>query len=289
MLFFALLLYMVGAYACKYFFGVDFILNPAIINEYEGNIAVLNSMKLLQVCLTIGVFIIPAWSFPKAIDQVPQSYLTVSTKPSFIYVLLGVLVVIVASPFVSYLIQLNQQLTLPASMQALEQSMQATEEAAAKLTKAFLSGSSMSDLYVNLLVVALVPAIAEEFLFRGIIQRFMIQCFERKHAAIFATAILFTTFHMQFYGFVPRLFLGMILGYLFLCSGSIWVPIIAHFFNNAISVLIVFYKWDTKIVWLSEAYVFPWYVIAVSALMSVGLIVYAWYVNKNKIDDRQLE
>lgn len=288
MLFFALLMYMIGAYGCKYFFGVDIIANPSLLNEYEGNWQVLNSMKLLQAALTIGAFIIPAWLFPKAIGELPQTYLTLTTKPSIVFVILGIVLVFVASPFVSYLIQINQQLTLPASMQALEQSMQAAEESAARLTKAFLSGSTIADLCINLCVVALLPAIAEEFLFRGIVQRFMIQCFERRHAAIFATAILFTTFHMQFYGFVPRLFLGVLLGYLFLFSGSIWVPIIAHFLNNAISVLIVFYKWDTSIEWLSDAYVFPWYVIAISALISVGLIFYASCLNKDKSDDRQM-
>jgi hypothetical protein len=108
----------------------------------------------------------------------------------------------------------------------------------------FFEDRSTGGLITNLLVMALVAALSEELFFRGLLQRMFIQNRMNAHVAIMLTAILFSAFHLQFFGFVPRLFLGIILGYLYHITQNLWVPIAAHFCNNAIAVLGAHYYGD---------------------------------------------
>ena len=91
-----------------------------------------------------------------------------------------------------------------------------------------------------LVAVAIVPAIGEELLFRGLIQKYFRQIFGNPHAAIWVTAILFSAFHLQFYGFLPRMLLGAFFGYLFYFSRNLGYAIIAHFINNGFTVTLLY-------------------------------------------------
>ena len=250
--------------------------NPGLLNQYENNPQVLYSIKLLQLFLTVGTMIVPAFIFPKALQQQPVVYLKIKVVPKMLFVLLAILLIFVSSPLISWLVEINEQVVLPLNWAALEASMKAAEVTAGKLTIAFLSGSSTTDLLVNLLVVALFPAIAEELLFRGVLQQFLVGCFKQVHFAIILSAIFFSAFHGQFYGFVPRMILGIALGYLFASSGSIWVSIIAHFVNNALGVCIVFFGWDKSAALLSESFHFSTMVTVLSAVFSIGILYFTW-------------
>ena len=100
---------------------------------------------------------------------------------------------------------------------------------------------SNADIAINLFIIALLPAICEEVCFRGALQRVLIHIFKSPWAGIILTAILFSAFHMQFEGFLPRMFLGILLGLLFWYTGSLWVNMLAHFFINAVQVIVVLY------------------------------------------------
>jgi len=90
-----------------------------------------------------------------------------------------------------------------------------------------------------LFVIALLAALSEELFFRGILQKVLIECIHNKHIGVWLAAIIFSAFHMQFFGFLPRMLMGVYLGYLFLWSGSLWPGIFAHFLNNGMAVFIV--------------------------------------------------
>jgi membrane protease YdiL (CAAX protease family) len=124
--------------------------------------------------------------------------------------------------------------------------MKNAEENAEMLTKAFLKVDSVGGLFFNLFMVALLPAVGEELLFRGVIQRILTRWTRSYHWGIWIAAILFSALHMQFYGFVPRMLLGVLFGYLLVWSGSMWLPVLAHFINNAIAV-IAYYFVDKKL------------------------------------------
>jgi membrane protease YdiL (CAAX protease family) len=94
------------------------------------------------------------------------------------------------------------------------------------------------DLFSNLLVIALLPAIGEELFFRGIVQKQFEELTQNRTAGIVLTALLFSALHMQFFGFIPRFVLGVFLGFLYQWSGTIWLPVTAHFINNAGAVIL---------------------------------------------------
>jgi hypothetical protein len=97
------------------------------------------------------------------------------------------------------------------------------------------------DIFINVFLIALLPAICEELYFRGALQRIIIHITKNPSVGIIITGILFSALHFQFEGFLPRMLLGIILGFFYWYSGSIWTSIAGHFFHNAFQVLVVSY------------------------------------------------
>jgi membrane protease YdiL (CAAX protease family) len=128
---------------------------------------------------------------------------------------------------------------LPSALSGIENWMRISEDKATELTEAFTQGTSVGTLIINLIVIALMAALSEELFFRGMLQKVLLECFKNKHIAIWIGAALFSAFHMQFFGFLPRMVMGAFLGYLFLWSGSLWPSIFAHFINNGTAVVLI--------------------------------------------------
>ena len=102
----------------------------------------------------------------------------------------------------------------------------------------FLRDNTGKDLLINLFVVGFLAAISEELFFRGVLQKILIERIKNIHLAIFACALLFSALHQEFYALIPRVLLGMLLGYAYVYSNSLWVPICIHFVNNATAVIL---------------------------------------------------
>jgi len=128
---------------------------------------------------------------------------------------------------------LNQKMILPHFLSW----MRDKEDQAQKLTDAVLQMNTVWDMIMDLVLIGLLTAIAEEFMFRGCLQTIFKRWTKNTHAAIWITAILFSAFHMQFFGFLPRLMLGVLFGYFVAWSGSVWTSVWAHFLNNATAVV----------------------------------------------------
>jgi len=143
-------------------------------------------------------------------------------------------------PVIAWLGHINEQITFPESLQKIEVWMQEMEESAKVFTKTLTANSTFPILLTNILIMALFPAVFEEFLFRGTIQPFFTKWFANKHLAVILTAFIFSAIHFQFYGFIPRFLLGIYLGYLLIWGKSLWLPIIAHFMHNAVSIILDF-------------------------------------------------
>ncbi len=192
----------------------------------------------------IGVFFLPLFFLLYFVTDDATGYLRIKWSPKGISVFLALLAVYTILPFVNYLTEINAGLHLPVALSKIEQWMQSSEEQADRVTKMFLSVRSVGGLSLNLLIVALIPALGEELLFRGLIQRLLSEWTRNVHWGVVLTAILFSAMHMQFYGFLPRFALGLMLGYLFVFSGNLWLPIVAHFVNNASSVIIYYLHYN---------------------------------------------
>lgn len=153
-------------------------------------------------------------------------------RPVALISLIGAAVFIVMSGGVIDLSsQLNKWL-IPAGS-SIEQWAKPMEEAAEVLTKTILSTNDTLSLIMTFFSIAVIPAVCEEFAFRGVMQPLIAKTTRNVHVAIWLTAIMFSLFHMQFYGFLPRVLIGGLLGYLVIWTGSLWPSILAHFVNNA--------------------------------------------------------
>jgi len=275
----AFVFYVTGVYICSYIKGYNFMSTFSWLNTYKDDIGALNALKFLQVFTTIGSMIIPAWFFPQVIGQDSGNFIQAKRSFNRIHLVLAVAVILACIPFVSWLIEWNSQVQLPAELgEAMKEAQKSTED----LTKAFTASTTVSGLLLNILVIALIPAIAEEMLFRGALQQFIFYCFKNKHSAIISTAIIFSAIHLDFYGFFPRFALGVVLGYLFAYSGSLWPSVLAHFINNLLTLLALHFHWsETGYEFLAEDYQFPVYLVIVSILLTAGLI-YLMYTRRNK-------
>ena len=215
-------------------------LNPMQLGEMLSDLdnpTTISVLKLIQTVSEVGTFILPALFIAYTFDSSASKYLMLNRRPDWISVLIVVVLIITSVPLINFLGEWNSHMKLPSWLSGLESQMKAAEEQAAKLTEKFLAINTPFQFFYAIVMIAVLPALGEELLFRGILQRIFSEWSGSKHTGIWATAILFSAMHMQFYGFVPRMLLGVMLGYLFLWSGSLWLPILAHFINNGAAVI----------------------------------------------------
>lgn len=195
--------------------------------------------KLEQAISVIIIFIIPTLLFALFWTKSKVHYLGLTKKTSIKTLLISGLFILLAVPLINWFATLNEQMSLTQAFSGMEAWMQKSEASAKNITDAYMQGTSIGVLITNLIVVALLAALSEELFFRGMLQKVLIECFKNKHVGVWIGAILFSAFHMQFYGFLPRMLMGASLGYLFLWSGSLWPGIIAHFVNNGMTVFLI--------------------------------------------------
>lgn len=279
----AFFVFFIGVLIAMPVFGTDILtmLTEAGRMESPQDIAI---MKYFQVVSQLGIFIIPALIFPLLTTPLVFNYLKLDKTPGMVAVIAAILLVFSILPGINWLMQINEALTLPGWMSGIESWMRQSEAEAARLTEAFLKTDSIAGLLFNILMIAVLAAVGEELLFRGVLIRLFNEWFKNIHIAVLVSAILFSMFHLQFFGFFPRLLLGIIFGYLFVWSGSLWLPILAHFVNNGAAVMIYYFynrgsiQTDAEDFGTTDSSV----LFALSILLSVGLMVLIFLKEKQK-------
>jgi uncharacterized protein len=273
----------IASFFTGYFFGINIMEDPQVLQDYERP-EVMASLKLIQMITSLGIFILPPVIAAYLISDDAAGFLKLKRSPELSTYFLAVLAMVVSLPLINLSIEVNEKMNFPEMLKGVEDWMRGTESKAAELTKAFLNTSSIHGLLLNLLMIAVIPAIGEELFFRGYLQRIFGDWLKNAHVAIFVTAIIFSTFHMQFFGFLPRALLGVMLGYLFFWSGSLWVPVIAHFFNNAAAVIIAFLyfngyiSFDGNEIGAGDDYILP----VVSSFILTGTVLYLIYQKERR-------
>ncbi len=194
----------------------------------------------MQAVQFIGLFLVPSWFAGKYFTtQSASSYLGLR-KPNYPgFWLVGTFAILIALPMVQWLGEINRAIEFPAE---LTNWIRSKEDEANETVKALLSRHTVKDLLLNLFFVAGLAAVGEELLFRGVVQRIFVRQFGQAWPAIIFSAFLFAALHMQFYGFFPRLALGILLGAIYWYSGSLWVAILAHFVYDAILITLVYFN-----------------------------------------------
>lgn len=264
-----------------------------------GDTQSVTSLKWFQFLQTVATFLLPAilgaWLWSS--DHRPFRWLRLTNQHSAFsiqksaitnhqsqIIIVAVVTMICALPAINLLADLNSRVVLPECMASLEAVFRAQEDAAAQLTERFLQADNLGVLLINIGLMALLPALAEEVSFRGTLQQILSYSRRRSAIAIWITAIVFSAIHMQFYGFIPRMLMGAMFGYVFVWTGNLWIPILMHATNNTIAVISYFVASRTEAgrellandqSWADTIGTGPmWWLGVLSLLLTLGLLYY---------------
>ncbi len=196
-------------------------------------------LMISQAVASLVTFILGALAYWKWMEHKRFSDFNFVKSPQIILFVLAFLIQICLLPFNGWLQELNESMELPASLSGLESVLKAMEDSMAELTKFITNFDEIWELAIAILVIGVIAGIGEEVLFRGLIQRKIYLATKNPHVAIWVSAIIFSAIHFQFYGFLPRMFLGAMFGYFYFYSGNLWIPICAHIFNNSLAVVML--------------------------------------------------
>lgn len=240
-------------------------------------------LKIGQALSSILIFMVPPIVLYGFTRTQPMRELGFRQPVSYWMLLIGAaLMMFVTLPLTNLLTTWNEAMKLPAVFEPIEDLMKQLEDAAADLTERMLNVDTVWGLLGNLLVIALIPAIGEEMTFRGVLQQALVRGTKNAHVGIILSAAVFSFIHFQFYGFLPRMFLGIILGYMFYYSGSLWTSILMHFINNGVAVVVAYleYKGLTDVEWEHFGATDNAWMLIASLLLTVGLIFCSYKINK---------
>ena len=230
------LLLFIASFVLFYLIGLVGLLiggAPNMLDLSDGK--TISVLKWMQACSAIGFFLAPPLLFAYFTNH-ELGWNSVNRQQ----LLLAIAFMLLTLPFINRLAMWNENLHLPSFLVSLESWMRQAEAEAMRMTKAFLVMDTPLDLLLNILIIAVIPALGEELFFRGVIQKLFLKWNGKVHLSVWLTAFVFSAVHMQFLGFFPRLILGAVLGYMFVWSGSLWLPIMAHFTNNAFAVVVTY-------------------------------------------------
>ena len=218
-------------------FGLAFsiVLGTIITMTNGGNLYDLKNLQITQIISGVVGFLLPAVFYAMLVHEKPFNYLGFNKLQS--WSLLGIVAMFTVIPFLSMVTDWNDGIVFPESMRAIEESLRISQEKSEEIINMFISQGS---LFSSIVIIAALAAISEELLFRSVIQKSLIKLFKNAHVAIIVTALVFSAFHGDFFGFFPRFILGLMLGYMFWMSGSIFPSMLMHFVNNATIVMLYY-------------------------------------------------
>ena len=231
-------------------------------------------LYIIQGCATvIGLILAPAAFLARGHKSLSDFFRKkeLHWQPALITVLIVIIFMAVNSVFIEW----NAKFNFPDFARSFEQWARAREDSAAELTTFLTSFGSAWQLAFAIVIIAVLPAIGEEIVFRGLIQNELYRGTKNIHLSIWIAAALFSAIHFQFFGFVPRLLLGALFGYLYYWSGDLKLAILAHFVNNSVSVLALYFYQQGKFSFdVESTEAAPPGVVLVSALITGGLLYY---------------
>ena len=200
------------------------------------------AMRISSLAQDIIAFIVPAVATAVLASRRPAALLCITKAPNMILVGLITVMTFISVPAQEAIIYWNNNIEFPESMAGFAALARQMEDAAAQTMNVLIGDGSTASLILNILVVGIGAAVAEELLFRGCFQRLLTTGGINGHLAVWIVAFCFSAMHMQLFGFVPRMLLGAYFGYLLLWSRNLWLPVIAHALNNIMFVVTAAYQ-----------------------------------------------
>ena len=267
------------------------------INVFDSNFDIellskseqINLFRLTQPFNTLGIFLfspLVVKYFFSGESPIKFSYF----KISYSSILGASALIVMVKPLVGWLASINSSIDFSAFGSIGENLVETSKLLAEKIALVTVS-HSVEEFVLNLVVVALIPAIAEEFFFRGFLQQFLRKFTNSYHISVWVTAVVFGIIHFNILGILPLIFLGAILGYIYHFSQNIWISILAHFINNASLLWFVYkYSYDVKDIGSESV---PLQSILFSLLMTLAMLFFMYTIWEHKTsvlaDDRTKE
>jgi membrane protease YdiL (CAAX protease family) len=241
-------------------------------------------LKYVQVSQQTALFIIPGILISLLLSTKGESFYKINRTPEAFNLLMVIMLALMLIPLTMYTGMLNSRMNFPDWLSGLEKWMRIKEDVASGLTVLLLKSSDIPELLLSIFILAVVPAIAEEMIFRGVLQQLLCKIFRSDNWGIWIAAILFSAFHLQFFGFLPRLILGLCFGYLFFWSGNLWLPVLAHFVNNFVPVVMSYFLgWsdlnEKTVEFTNKQMTIP----LISLLFSSIILYYFWGEYRNNL------
>ena len=193
-----------------------------------------------QIVQSFAVFIFPPLIVAFLVSKNVFKWLCFD-KPKMILILLALILIFICQPMISFLVEMNHSIEFPQFLKSFEYKMRLQESETNNLLFKILDTKQPFIILLNVFMVVILAAFGEEMLFRGTLQPLFGKVFKNDHAAVWVTAFLFSFIHFQFMTFIPRFILGALFGYIFLYGKNIWYPIVAHFLNNLMSLVVFYY------------------------------------------------
>ncbi len=252
------------------------------INTLEIN-SYIKYIYFSQSLASIGMFLIPALLFSYLSTQHIFRY-SLSNRFNSSHALFSIpLIALLILPIILFIAAWNDSLTFPYYLKNVEEWMRQISQKSNEILELLTSNKSLSTLFLNIFFLAVIPAICEEFLFRGTLQTLLQKWTHKTFLSICITSFIFSFIHFDFFGFIPRFLLSIYLGYLFHWGKSLWLPILAHFCHNAFSVILqnIVYSTGVNTEELTAADftpLFP-YVFICLIFFSIGI----WWIRKKEI------
>jgi membrane protease YdiL (CAAX protease family) len=275
------ILSLVSMILMKFIFNLDVISNPQILTDLSSPHTV-EALKFLQLFNALGLFVLPPFIYAYLASNNIGKTLGVYNRPKLLQLLLAGLSMFIALPLINWLAEINSSMHLPKIFSGMEAWMKQSEESAAKITSLFLKVDSISGLIYNLLLIAFLPAFGEELLFRGTLQPLLKEQTGNKVAGIVLAAVIFSALHMQFYGFLPRMMMGVYFGFLFVWTQSLWVPVFAHLVNNGTAVIVSYLYGNTSDLETAGS-TEGGLIYLVGSIIGLGAIIFWFHKNKTNI------
>jgi membrane protease YdiL (CAAX protease family) len=276
-----LLALIVGSFMGMILIGVKYG-SQTLTDILQANLTAPNvsvSLWILQFFGTTLPLLATPIMFSYFIVHEPDEYLKTNFHFPWLLIAIVFVAMMLSNPLIEFLGNLNEKMILPKFLKGMEDWMRQSENETKKLSDAMMAMNSFSAMIFNLLFIGLLTAIVEEVLFRGCLQTIFAQWTKNKHAAVWIVAILFSAFHMEFFGFLPRMFLGVLFGYFTAWSGSVWPSIWAHFVNNG-TIVVITYLASQKLVNIdvNDEHIFSNVIYAASLLTTAALLYFYHYI-----------
>ena len=217
--------------------SIFYIISGGVSSSGIENLLEDRVLMLSLNSLSIMIFISP-YFYVNKLSNYSIKIFPINSTPVILVLLLTFFFMILNSGVIEW----NKSINFPEFMNSFETWAFNKEKELEKITIFLVSFENNWEFLFGILSIALIPGICEEYLFRGVLQKNFYLISKNIHIAVWLSAFFFSALHLQFYGFFPRMLLGVLFGYIYYWSGSIVYPMIAHIFNNFFSLTIFYFS-----------------------------------------------